>query len=167
LDTWYAVATKPRCEAQAEEHLRRQGYDCLFPRIRRVRRTAAGLKARVESLFPNYLFLRADSERQSLAPVRSTRGALGLVRFGGEPAPVPDIVIACICERIDEADGLVRLRAPELVPGQVVRVTEGPLLGWDAMFVAGEGLDRVRLLLQMLGGSREVTLPRQQLGLAI
>jgi transcriptional antiterminator RfaH len=163
LDTWFAVATKPRCEAQAEEHLRRQGYDCLFPRVRRVLRTASGVKARVESLFPNYLFLRADTERQSLAPVRSTRGALGLVRFGKEPAPVPQSVISRILDRMDARDGLVRLDIPMLEPGARVHVTSGPLSGWEGVFLEGEGPDRVRLLLEMLGSVREVVLPREQL----
>jgi transcriptional antiterminator RfaH len=167
LDAWFAVTTKPRCEAQAEEHLRRQGYDCLFPRVRRVLRTAAGLKTRVESLFPNYLFLRADPERDSLAPVRSTRGAIGLVRFGMEPARVPPGVIERIRERMDTGDGLVRLEAPELAAGSKVRVTTGPLSGWEGVFLAGEGTDRVRLLLELLGSVREVVLPREQLALRI
>jgi len=167
LESWYAVVTKPRSEAIAEEHLQRQGYECLFPRVRRVLRGAAGMKSRVESLFPNYLFLRADPDCVSLAPVRSTRGAVGLVRFGAEPVTVPDGVIARIRERIDAEDGLVRLAAPDLQPGQCVRVTEGPLLGWDAVFLAREGFDRVRLLLQILGTAREVVLPRQQLGLSV
>lgn len=167
LDAWFAVTTKPRCEAQAEEHLRRQGYDCLFPRVRRVLRTAAGLKSRVESLFPNYLFLRADPERDSLAPVRSTRGAIGLVRFGMEPARVPEPVIARIRELMDEQDGLVRLNTPMLEPGSTVRVTTGPLVGWEGVFLAAEGVDRVRLLLDLLGTVREVVLPREQLALRI
>jgi transcriptional antiterminator RfaH len=159
--------TKPRSEALAEEHLRRQGYETLLPRVRRVLRGAAGLKVRIESLFPNYLFLCADPERSSLAPVRSTRGAIGLVRFGMEPVRVPDEVIARIRGRIDAEDGLVRLESPELAPGQRVRVTEGPLLGWDGVFLAGEGADRVRLLLQLLGSVREVVLPRAQLALHV
>lgn len=164
---WYAVVTKPRSEAQAEAHLCRQGYECLLPRVRRVIRNAAGLKSRIESLFPNYLFLRADPEHDSLAPVRSTRGAIGLVRFGGEPVQVPGEVIARIRGRIDATDGLVRLEAPELAPGQKVRVTEGPLLGWDGVFLGAEGMDRVRLLLQLLGSVREVVLPRSQLALHV
>lgn len=167
MDSWFAVVTKPRSEALAEQHLRRQGYDCLLPRVRRVLRTASGLKSRVESLFPNYLFLRADPERSSLAPVRSTRGAIGLVRFGAGPVQVPDGVIDRIRERMDAGDGLVRLESPELAPGQAVRVTEGPLLGWDGVFLADEGMDRVRLLLELLGSAREVVLPRAQLALHV
>jgi len=166
LDAWYAVVTKPRSEAVAEQNLRRQGFECLLPRVRRVLRGASGLKSRVESLFPNYLFLRADPEQLSLASVRSTRGAIGLVRFGAEPVRVPEHVIAGIRERIHD-DGLVRLDAPELSAGASVRVTEGPLLGWEGVFVASEGMERVRLLLSLLGTVREVVLPRAQLALRL
>ena len=167
MDAWYAVITKPRSEAVAEEHLRRQGFECLLPRVRRVLRGASGLKTRVESLFPNYLFLRADTERVSLAPVRSTRGAIGLVRFGMEPVRVPEQVIAGLHQRMETEDGLVRLDTPELVPGQKLRVTDGPLLGWEGVFVATDGFERVRLLLSLLGSVREVVLPRAQLALRV
>jgi transcriptional antiterminator RfaH len=167
MESWFAVATKPRSEAVAEENLRRQGYECLWPRVARLLRGADGMKQRVESLFPNYVFLRADPEQVSLSPVRSTRGSRGLVRFGGEPAAVPDSVIERIRERVDALDGLVRLRVPDLLPGQSLRVTEGPLCGWDAVFLAREGSDRVRLLLELLGSNREVVLPLDQLGLAV
>jgi transcriptional antiterminator RfaH len=167
VDAWYAVITKPRSEAVAEENLRRQGFECLLPRVRRVLRGAGGLKTRVESLFPSYLFLRADTDRVSLASVRSTRGALGLVRFGLEPVRVPAPVIEGIRARMDGDDGLVQLAAPELVAGQRVRVTEGPLLGWEGVFVAADGFERVRLLLSLLGSVREVVLPKSQLALRV
>jgi len=167
LEAWYAVITKPRAEATAQEHLVRQGYECLLPQVRRVLRGAAGLKTRIESLFPNYLFLRADPDFVSLAPVRSTRGAIGLVRFGAEPVCVPDAVIDRIRSRIDIEDGLIKLISPDLVPGQGVRVMDGPLVGWEGVFLSHEGLDRVRLLLQLLGTSREVVVPRSQLGICV
>jgi transcriptional antiterminator RfaH len=90
VKSWFAVLTKPRAELVAEQNLTRQGYECLFPRVRRMLRTARGLESRVESLFPRYLFLRTDPELNSLAAVRSTKGAVGLVRFGIEPMRVPD-----------------------------------------------------------------------------
>jgi transcriptional antiterminator RfaH len=167
MEAWYAVVTKPRAEATALEHLARQGYECLLPRVKRILRSAAGMKPRIESLFPNYLFLRTDPERMSLAPVRSTRGAIGLVRFGAEPVRVPDIVIEGIKSRIDAEDGLVRLTTPELAPGQAVRMTDGPLVGWEGVFLAVESMDRVRLLLELLGTCREVVVPRSQLALRV
>jgi len=167
VQVWFAVVTKPRSEAIAHEHLLRQGFDCLLPRLRRVRRGAGGLKARIECLFPNYLFLRADTQFTSLAPVRSTRGARGVVRFGGVPAEVPEIVIESIRQRIDGEDGFVRLEAPQLNPGQRVRLTGGPLSGLEGLFLLNEGGERVRLLLQLLGTTREIVVPREQLAVRL
>ena len=165
VQAWFAVVTKPRAEAVAFENLRRQGYTCLWPRVRRSLRGAEGVRERLECLFPNYLFLHADPERQSLAPVRSTRGALGLVRFGGVPAQVPETVIDHIRTRLDPADGTVRLDAPSWVPGAKVRISEGPLSGVAAIFLASEGADRVRMLVELLGSAREVVLPRRQVAM--
>ncbi|MGQ0800767.1 MAG: transcription termination/antitermination NusG family protein [Pseudomarimonas sp.] len=167
MQAWFAVATKPRSEAIAHEHLTRQGYECLLPRLRRVMRSVGGLKHRVECLFPNYIFLQADTDHTSLAPVRSTRGALGLVRFGGVPAAIPNAVIDNIRRRIDAQDGFVRLDAPDLRPGEKVRLTDGPFSGLDGVFVLQEGMARVRVLLEFLGTHREVVLPRCQLAVRL
>ena len=80
---WYCVHTKPRAEALALEHLQRQAFECLLPRIQHSVLRGGRRQRVVEPLFPRYLFLRANPEQQSLAAVRSTRGALGLVRPGG------------------------------------------------------------------------------------
>jgi len=163
VQAWFAVVTKPRSEAIAHEHLLRQGYDCMLPRLRRARRSAAGTRHQVECLFPNYLFVYADTEHTSLAPIRSTRGARGVVRFGGVPAEVPVAVIEHIKQRIDAENGFVRLEAPNLRPGQPVRLTEGPFSGLDAVFVMNQGTDRVRLLLELMGMAREIVVPKGQL----
>lgn len=167
MQAWFAVVTKPRSEAIAHEHLLRQGFDCMLPRLRRVRRGLGGLKARVECLFPNYLFVHADTEHTSLAPIRSTRGARGVVRFGGVPAEVPEQVIEHIRQRINAEDGFVRLEAPQFTPGQAVRLTEGPLSGLEGVFLLNQGEDRVRLLLELMGTTREVVVPRDQLAVRL
>ena len=159
--------TKPRAEAEAQLCLTRQGFETLFPRTRRTVRAASGMIVRTESLFPRYVFLQTDPSRQSLEPVRSTRGVTTIVRFGGEPARVPDAVIDQIKARIDLDDGFVRLTAPDLAPGTKVRINEGPFSGLDAIFTAAHSDDRVRLLLTMLGSEREVVLPRRVLGARI
>lgn len=167
MESWYAVHTKPRSEAIAREHLERQGFRCLFPRLRRTVRTSEGLRARIESLFPRYVFILTDAAVQSLAPVRSTRGCVGLVRFGGKPARVPERVIGAIRARMDADDGFTRLDLPDLVPGQRVRITDGPLSGLEAVFRTLEGAERVRLLLDFLGQAREAVVPRAHLAVHV
>lgn len=167
MQHWFAVLTKPRAEAEAAMCLTRQGFLCLYPRTRRTVRAASGMVVRTEALFPRYLFLQSDPDLQSLAPVRSTRGCLGLVRFGGEPARVPESVIEQIRSHIDGDDGFVRLAPPPMVRGTPVRIKEGPFTGLDAVFEADEGHERVRLLLTLLGSEREVVVPRAALGTRI
>lgn len=162
--SWFAVLTKPRAEGEAALRLTQQGFECLYARTRRSVRAASGMVVRTESLFPRYVFLRSDPAQQSLAPVRSTRGVAGLVRFGGEPAVVPDLVIEQIRGRIDASDGFVRLAPPTLIPGSTVRIHEGPFSGLDAIFAQSLGSERVRLLLVLLGSERSIELPRSAIG---
>lgn len=164
MSSWFAVLTKPRLEAQAQLCLVRQNYECLYPRIKRSVRTAAGMTVRTESLFPRYVFIQVDANEQSLAPVRSTRGVAGLVRFGGVPAEVPCRVIEQIKSRMDLETGFVQLRLPDLNPGTSVRISEGPLEGIEGIFKAPAGPDRVRVLLSLMGTDREVVVPRRALG---
>ncbi|AVP99895.1 transcription/translation regulatory transformer protein RfaH [Ahniella affigens] len=159
---WFAVLTKPRSEALAGLNLRRQGFEVLDCRLRRSRPGADGLCTQIEPLFPRYLFIRSDAHGLRLGPVRSTRGVSQVVRFGANTPSVPDPVIAAIVARQD-ADGFVRLDPPGLCPGQRVKVTEGPMAGFEGIFESHSGHARVRLLIDLLGTPVQVTLPSAQL----
>lgn len=159
MQRWYCVHTKPRAEAQALEHLRRQGFECLLPRLQRHVLRNGRRQTGVEALFPRYLFLRADAEATSLAPVRSTKGAVGLVRTAGLPATVPDEFI----ERLQadaNADGLITLPERRLLPGERVAITDGPLAGLQGIYTQAQGEQRALVLLEILGGAQSVVLPR-------
>ena len=88
MNRWYAALCKPRQEMVAEANLANQGFAVYLPRLKNRHRRAGRWVDRVEPLFPRYLFVAAGLESQSLAPIRSTRGVSGLVRFGGQPATV-------------------------------------------------------------------------------
>lgn len=159
MQHWYCVHTKPRAEAQALEHLQRQGFECLLPRLQRTVLRNGRRQTVVEALFPRYLFLRADAETTSLAPVRSTKGAVGLVRTAGLPATVPDDFIERL--RADaNADGVITLPERRLLPGERVAITDGPLAGLQGIYTQAQGEQRALVLLELLGGAQSVVLPR-------
>jgi transcriptional antiterminator RfaH len=99
VNEWYTVFCKPHGEKTAETNLENQGYAVYLPRLLTSRRRAGKWVKRIEPLFPRYLFLRPRDARQSLAPVRSTLGVTSLVRFGGQPAVVPDVVVDALRAR--------------------------------------------------------------------
>jgi len=160
IERWYAVCCKPRQESVAEVNLLRQGFQVYLPRIRlRQRRRGQWIDA-VEVLFPRYTFIRVDPLRRSMATVRSTRGAVGLVRFGGQPAVVPDAVMEALLQREDAASGLHQDSRPLFSAGEVVKLVDGPLAGMEGIFTEQDGDKRVIVLLELLGKANKVTLSR-------
>ena len=85
---WLLAYTKPRQEALAEEHLRRQGFEVLCPQLRVQKLRRRKWTWVEEPLFPRYLFVGATDDK-SWAPVRSAVGVASLVRFGGQVAEAP------------------------------------------------------------------------------
>jgi len=150
---WYAVFTKPRQECQAVAHLERQGFEVYLPRMR-VRRLRRGRLVWVEEpVFPRYVFLRVDLESCNTAPLRSTRGVVGLVRFGACIPPVPAALIEYLRAREPE-----RLHSrPRFHRGDRVLVADGPLAGAEGLFETERGEDRVVILLNLLGRRNAVT----------
>ena len=158
MSHWYAVRCKPRQEAVAQENLARQGFDVYLPRLRTTRRRCGKWVACIEALFPSYLFLRNDPSRQSMASVRSTRGAIDLVRLGGQPAVVPDTIIVNIQSREESASGLRQDDRSPIQTGDPVRVVDGPLAGLEGVFRQQDGERRVIVLLELLGKAHSMAL---------
>jgi transcriptional antiterminator RfaH len=157
---WYLVHTKPAAEASAQLNLERQGYTAYLPRALQAIRHRGIWRERAAPLFPRYLFLGLKTGAQSLAPVRSSVAVAGVVRFGAEYAVVPDAVIEQLYRRTDASSGLLRIgMAPSLAPGAAVRITSGPLDGLEGIFEREEGMERVVVLLNLLGADAAVQVP--------
>ncbi len=154
---WFAVLTKPRQERIAQEHLCRQHYECFLPMAVNPyqKRNKKNNTPMIEPLFPRYLFIRAIPEVQNLAPVRSTRGVNGMVRFGTKLATVPKDVIKRLKARRCADTGLIRVDPDPVEPGDKVKVFDGPLAGLRGILQEHCSQTRSILLLEILG--RETT----------
>lgn len=160
MERWYAVCCKPRQEMIAHEHLLRQHYRAYLPRVKVRKRRAGKWVEVVEALFPRYIFIQVDPAKNSLAPVRSTRGIVGLVRFGGQPAVVPDEVMSELKRKEDEASGFHQDNRAQFRSGEPVRLVEGPLAGMEGVFAQEDGEKRVTVLLELLGKTNRMSVDR-------
>ena len=131
---WLLAYTKPRQEALAEEHLRRQGFEVLCPQLRVQKLRRRKWTWVEEPLFPRYLFVGATDE-QSWGPVRSTVGVTSLVRFGGQVAEVPLKLIEGLRNAAEEP----RAARPMFQQGQRVRIVAGDYATLEAVFDLAEG----------------------------
>lgn len=159
---WYLVYAKPRAERVAEENLARQGYTTYLPRMCVQRRRSGQLATFVQPLFPRYLFVQLNAVVDNLAPIRSTVGVSGLVRFGMDPARVPEYLVSMLQSQ-DDADGIHRVLSPEFHEGDTVRVAQGALEGCEGIFLARTNRERVWVLLKIAGRYTQVGLPPDHL----
>ena len=147
MKAWYLVYSKPQQERLALENLERQGYQSYLPLVRNRRRRNGRYTSLIEPMFPRYLFVNLSDQTDNWSPIRSTIGVANLVRFGMHAARVPDSLIEAM--RTRDEDGVQTLAPPELNPGDRVRIVEGVMAGYEAIFQAKTGKERVVLLLQL------------------
>ncbi|QOC23428.1 transcription/translation regulatory transformer protein RfaH [Wenzhouxiangella sp. AB-CW3] len=160
---WRAVLCRPKQERKAEAHLEHQGFEVFLPRLRARRLLRGRPIARVEPLFPRYLFVRLEAFADDWSTIRSTRGAIGLVRFGNEFPVLEDGIIYELRARQDD-QGLIDLSAAmDVRANDPVEITSGAMAGLRAVFRARTGEDRVIVLLKLLNKEREIELPRDHI----
>lgn len=104
----------------------------------------------IAPMFPRYLFVRLNSQTDNWAPIRSTLGVVSIVRFGQAVARVPDELITLLMAR-EDAQGIQVLPLEKYEPGARVRITHGSFAGYEGIFHAVNGRDRVTVLLDILG----------------
>ena len=163
--SWYLVATKPQSEFKAQENLLRQGYDTYLPLVETSRRRNGKNVKRTEAFFPRYLFIHLDKQTDNWLPIRSTIGVAGMVRFGGMPAQVPEIIIANLKNNENEF-GLLSTEKKELKLGDKVGIIGGPFDGYKAVFQKMKSTERVSVLLDIVGKNTKVTLSVHELEIA-
>lgn len=149
--SWHVAFTQPNCEMRALKHLCNQNFPAYVPRFlkrvhkgRRVDRCPA-------PLFPRYVFVGFDADRQRWRSVNGTIGITHLICHGDRPAPIDEGVVNAIAQRESE-EGFVRLMiAPSFNPGQPIRVTEGVFADQLGLYEGVGDRERVRILLDLLG----------------
>ena len=156
---WYVVATKSRDEEIAKVNLERQGYLVFLPTISLKKRRRGHWTPVAEPLFPGYLFVLLILGTDDPAPIRSTVGCVGLVRFGPTYTPVPTELIAGL-----EAAAITddQTTAP-FQSGDAVCLMSGPFVGLEAIYDMAKGEERAQVLLEVLGRVQRLTVETDSL----
>ncbi len=145
---WYVVRTKPQSEYLAEHALSGQGFEVFLPLVGSPTPRAGREDT---PLFPGYLFLHYDVDRQDWPSLSQLPGILGWVRFNGAVPAVPDEVVELVAERvqaINSTGGLwTRFRR-----GQRVHVLSGKMESLAEIVEEPRSPeDRVQVLLEFMG----------------
>ena len=100
-EQWYVAQTLHHREKVAELHLRAQGFRSFFPQFRRTVRHARKLREVVAPVFPGYIFVIFDAERDRWHSINGTVGVARLLTALKRPVPVPGDVVQALIGAID------------------------------------------------------------------
>lgn len=161
---WYALHVKPHKEMQVYRYLRSSGQDVdvyypsytvdpVNPRAKRVR-----------PYFPRYVFVEASLEQLGESFLQWIPGAVGLVRFGGEPAIVPENFMHDLKKQVVAFEQAGGPPGDDIRFGDRVRVAKGPFVDYEGIFQSRlNGDERVRVFLDWLGRRIAVTMNMRDL----
>lgn len=158
---WYIFQSKARKEDLLCEQLRLREVEIFFPTIRVQPVNPRARK--IKPYFPGYVFGRINLAESGRSILEWIPGAVGIVSFGGDPAPVPEELVATLRQhlaKINESNGK---DLEKYQPGDLVAIRGGPFAGYEAIFdVHLPGRDRVEVLLKLLRGYQvRVELPTE------
>ena len=158
-ERWYVARTLPQRELHAARQLNNQGFSTFVPRYWKNRRHARKVETISAALFPRYIFVVVDRTRDRWRSINGTLGVDRLLMSGGEPQPVPHGVVENLAAAAD-LEGNIRFDF-HLKEGQTVKVMAGPFADLVGQLERLDDNGRVRVLLEILGGTVRVALPQK------
>lgn len=151
---WYALRSKPLKENLVAQQCKTKGYEVFYPRLRVTPVNPRAKK--VKPYFPGYLFVKADLDASGLSVFQWMPHAIGIVHFGGEPAPIPENLLHAIRDKVSKIAAAGGEHLEALSPGDPIKIEGGPFSGYTAIFDSRlPGTARVKVLLEFIG-SRQV-----------
>lgn len=158
---WFAVQCLARREKFAQKNLENQHYHTFLPFFWKTVRHARQTRNVQQALFPGYLFIQLDLDRDRWRSVNSTFGVSRLIMSGDRPAVVPRRVVDGLIQHIDDK-GAVRLD-DGLKAGQKIKIVSGPMTDLIGELLSLDDNGRVRVLLDIMSGKIIVKLDRESL----
>lgn len=159
---WYAAQVLPQKEGYAKMHLERQGFATFFPRFYTTRTHARKTETVLRSLFPGYIFVAFDIERDRWLSINSTRGVIRLVGpRSNVPQPIAPQAMALLQSRCRA--GVVAQLPDHIRAGDGVQINAGPLAGQIAIVESLNDDKRIRVLMNILGSDQAFLVNADQL----
>ena len=124
---WYAVRTKPRCEAFAEANLQRLGVDVFLPMLIEGKPMSVMNRRLATPLFPGYLFVRCAMPDQHRTVSYAT-GVKDVVSFGAGPSIVDDSIIDSI--KGQAVNGVIEIANAHLCQAKRCESTKDRCADW-------------------------------------
>lgn len=157
---WSVIHTKVARELSTAMGISQLGFPTFYPLHRRTRIHNHRIESLIGPLFPRYIFVQFDRDKDEWGDILSTKGVRDVLRnCDGKPCQVPDQVMAEMKTRLDASPEAVQ-PDPIYSVGQRVKITDGVLEGFEALF-EGSAQQRTYAMLEIIG--RKVKVPMKSI----
>lgn len=165
---WHVIYTNIRCESRAALGLKAKGFEVFYPTIRKRVRHARYTNIVERPLFPRYLFVKFDLERDEwFHPIKTTDGVEDLLRNDNIPVRVADRELEPLITAFNSGEFDMTRKKPlisEFSKGEVVRITGGPFMGFTAEVLAAmNDKRRAEVMMSFLGRKSKIALDYEQI----
>lgn len=148
---WYAVNTRSNFEKKVAVELHHGGVESYCPVLRRASRRKDRKQEVDVPLFPGYLFVRLLDAPAARRKVLHTTGVVSILGSTGVMEPVPEAEIQGVRRLLDSAIDCAA--HPLIREGAYVRVSRGPLKGFEGLLTEVRKRSRIAISVDLLGQS--------------
>tara|TARA_R110002095_G_scaffold177688_1_gene155017 strand:+ start:1076 stop:1585 length:510 start_codon:yes stop_codon:yes gene_type:complete len=161
MQKWFVAQVQPGKETLAESHLVRQEFQTFLPLYRKTVRHARRTQEVLRPLFPGYIFVSLDLEKDQWRRINGTRGVSHLLtQDDHRPLFVPNDIIETL-QKEQKEQGAIAMGAlaNAFKAGDTIRITEGAFEDHVGTIEALSDKDRVKLLLNCMNRPLNITIP--------
>lgn len=161
MNKWFLAQTQPGKETLAESHLQRQKFQVFLPLYRKTITHARRTQEVLRPLFPGYIFVSLDLEKDQWRSINGTRGVSHLLtQDDHKPLFVPNEVVETL-QKEQEEEGSIALGslANAFKSGDTIRITEGAFVEHMGTIESLSDKDRVQLLLHFMNRPLTLSVP--------
>ena len=161
---WFLIYTKAKEEHRAKTNLENQGFQIFLPMLAFAKMNQSK-STTLEAMFPRYLFIKINLERDNWTCIKSTRGVSHMVVFGQRFAEMPKQVIEHLKSGADE-NHIFRqaITRQEFQKGDKLVIEKGVFKDKEATFLSKKSKERVRILLRFVNHLITAEIPASDVG---
>jgi len=166
---WYVIHTYSGYEEQVAENLNQRIesmgmkdkiFKVLVPKEKQIEIKNGRRKTVEKKIYPGYVLVEMIVTDDSWYVVRNTPNVTGFIGLGVRPTPMSQAEIDRIQKRMGVDEPKYKI---EFKPGDLVRITDGPLKGFEAKVTEiDEDKGKIKVLVSMFGRETPVNLDSLQ-----
>jgi len=162
---WYVIHTYSGYEDQVSENMKQRIeslgmedkiFQVLVPKEKQIEIKNSKRRVIEKRIFPGYVLVEMIVDDDSWYVVRNTPSVTGFIGLGVRPTPMSQEEIDRIKKRMGVEEPKYKI---EFKPGDLVRIVDGPLKGFEAKVTEiDEDKGKVKILVSMFGRETPVNL---------